>query len=261
MLKDKNRTRIIISFSLAALFVVLTLNAFWGIITDNSGLKMGALPLVFTILTLAALSDLFRLAYTLTDKTKLEEYVKQKVTESNAKIIKEFQEKEKQEEADEELIDDTEDSAKEMLPSGNFKKIDTFGRKLLVNLANELNLAQGILFLSKKNSKVFEFCAGYALTENQKAEDFKLGESLTGEAAKDQKITTINEIPAEYFNVESGLGSSKPGCLTIVPIISNDKTIAVMELATFSDMTEKNLKILEKVAALGAAKIEQIVKS
>jgi hypothetical protein len=45
----------------------------------------------------------------------------------------------------------------------------------------------------------------------------------------------------------SGLGKGEPKYIIIIPVVSNDKSVAVVELALFNHLNSKQITILEKI--------------
>ncbi|MEA2042794.1 MAG: GAF domain-containing protein [Bacteroidota bacterium] len=124
-----------------------------------------------------------------------------------------------------------------------FGKIPTRGATdtahlILTRFAEELNIVQGIFFLKQENSDRFSSIANYAYYAVEPPKDFTYGEGISGQAAKEKRMLNITNVPPEYITVLSGLGSSSPNNLLILPIIKNDKTIAVLEVASFSKFPE-----------------------
>ena len=54
----------------------------------------------------------------------------------------------------------------------------------------------------------------------------------------------ISELPDKYLTVLSGLGSSSPNHLIIFPILFKNKSIGVIEIATFKKIDNHNEEIL-----------------
>lgn len=260
MLEEKNRKKIFITFVVGVIFILATLAVRWNAYSDSKE-KLGALPLIYTIISIASISYLFRLAYILSDTKAFNNYLDLKVSEARAELLEEIRNEEEKKKNKETEVDDVPEIAKKLIPSGNFKNIDTIAKKILVNLANEMNLVQGVFYVVDDNAENYNFCVGYALESNNTVESFKLGENLSGEAAKTQEIMVVNEIPENYFMIESGLGKAEPGHLCIVPIVSDKETIAVIELASFTKLGDKNFRILEQAGELISKKIKQIVKA
>jgi hypothetical protein len=105
------------------------------------------------------------------------------------------------------------------------------GMQLLKNLASELEIMSGILYIRGKND--FNAVATYALATSEEPYSFIEGEGLTGQAAANQQIMVLTHIPEEHREVYSGLGKSEPSYLAIVPLVFQDKTIAVLECSGF----------------------------
>jgi hypothetical protein len=101
------------------------------------------------------------------------------------------------------------------------------GEGLLKNLARELELMSGILYVRKRSK--FEAAATYALASPSEPYSFKEGEGLTGQVAKNRQIMVLTRLPEEYLEVYSGLGKAAPAYLAIVPLVQGERTVAVLE--------------------------------
>ena len=105
------------------------------------------------------------------------------------------------------------------------------GDQWLKNLARELEIMSGILYLRKGSS--FEMAAGYALAGSEKPYVFKEGEGLSGQVAKTRQIRILTGLPEGFKEVYSGLGKAEPKYLAIVPLVSNDRTVAILECSGY----------------------------
>lgn len=115
----------------------------------------------------------------------------------------------------------------------NIKELSEY---ILINLAKKLNSVQGILYVREKNSDFFSSFAKYALYGEKK--DFKEGNGINGQVAINKKLKIITDIPEDYISVVSGLGSASPNNLLVMPFVFNNKTIALIELASFKKFPE-----------------------
>ena len=61
---------------------------------------------------------------------------------------------------------------------------------------------------------------------------FKLGEALVGQAALEGKSILISDAPPDYVKVTSGLGEALPVNIVVMPILFEEKVLAVVELAS-----------------------------
>ncbi len=130
-----------------------------------------------------------------------------------------------------------------------------YAEKLLGNIAKEFQIVQGIFYLRQSDSNRFTMTGNYAYyTENEIAE-FEIGDGLSGQVAKNKTLLNIDDIPEDYIKIISGLGSGTPKHLIIFPIIYNDDTIAVFELASFIQLDKQVEDILQVLSDKTAKKI------
>jgi len=72
---------------------------------------------------------------------------------------------------------------------------------------------------------------GYALDLMcAKKQEYSIGQGLIGQCAKDREIIVIKNVPQNYMQVESGLGSARPLEIILVPLIYNNNIYGVVEL-------------------------------
>lgn len=105
------------------------------------------------------------------------------------------------------------------------------GQEILNNLAHELEIMSGVIYIREK--KVFRSVATYALASNTEPYSFEEGEGLTGQAAANQQILVLTNLPEGHREVYSGLGKSEPAYLAIVPLLHKNRTIAVLECSGY----------------------------
>jgi hypothetical protein len=109
--------------------------------------------------------------------------------------------------------------------------LEEIGKGLLKNLARELEIMSGIFYVEKKGS--FEAVSTYALVASTKPYEFKYGEGLSGQAARNQQLMVLSSLPEGHLEVYSGLGKALPSYLAIVPLIHKGKTVAVIECSGY----------------------------
>ncbi|MGD9992149.1 MAG: GAF domain-containing protein [Salinivirgaceae bacterium] len=119
---------------------------------------------------------------------------------------------------------------------GQFNDLATFGERLLVGISKQIEIVVGMVYVLNDTSKKYAPIASYAYYSDSTPPEFEEGDGLIGQVVKDKKAMFINELPAGYVNVISGLGSHKPSYLAIIPVIDANKVIGVVELATFKSI-------------------------
>lgn len=122
----------------------------------------------------------------------------------------------------------------------NINSLEEYCNKLFTTIAERFEIAQGIFYtidLNTENEKVLNFAGGYAYFHRED-NSLKIGEGLAGQVAKAQRIINIKNIPDGYIKIVSGLGESTPTNLLICPIISENTSIAILELASFKEFSK-----------------------
>ncbi|AKN74556.1 histidine kinase [Streptomyces sp. PBH53] len=79
------------------------------------------------------------------------------------------------------------------------------------------------------------------------ARRFRLGESLVGQAARSRRVIAADGVPGDYVTISSGLGSTAPGSLIVLPIVVDDQVLGVIELASFTAFTPVHRDFLEQL--------------
>lgn len=138
-------------------------------------------------------------------------------------------------ENEEELLD-VEYYIKKVLPKVDSKlNLEKYTEKLLSNIAKEFDIVQGLFFVKDREKDIYHITGKYAYFGDEEPESFTLGETLSGQVAKNKVALNLKDIPDNYITILSGLGSSSPNHLIIIPIVVEDKAIAIIELASFKD--------------------------
>jgi len=128
-----------------------------------------------------------------------------------------------------------------------FESLEKFSERILTAIAKELNAAQGLFFI--KEAETFKLQGRYAYFSEVLPRDFAEGEGLSGQVAKDQTVLNITDIPADYITIVSGLGSGQPRSVMIIPAIHNGASIGVIELASFQNFSEEEVKLLSQITS------------
>lgn len=74
-----------------------------------------------------------------------------------------------------------------------------------------------------------------------------LGDGLVGVCALEKNTLYITDVPPDYMAIESGLGDSRPKCLLMVPLKSEDTILGVIELASFNLLKPHEIQFVEKL--------------
>lgn len=138
--------------------------------------------------------------------------------------------------------------------------IKSLAELLLQNFARDFFIVQGIFYIKNKKNKKFQSTANYAFYSENEIKEFEEGDGITGQAALNKDIQIITDISEGYIKVLSGLGSSSPSNLLIIPFVFNNETIAIAELAAFENFPKNIKEIYSKINKPLSEKINSLNK-
>ena len=214
---------------------------------ENPDISLSALYLLIGLIALIGIINLFQILSLTTEKVFKDEYTKKTYLSDIYNLEEEGSKKQKEETEEEIDIDPIE---AKILPR-NSDKLDLkeFCEKTLINLAKEFDIVQGLFYIREKDSNNFTICNKYAYYGEEEPIDFEIGKTLPGQTAKNQRVLNVPKIPENYVTILSGLGSSSPNSLLMVPVINENKTIGLIELASFKNYDKKTEKIFNELAS------------
>ncbi|GAA3443463.1 HAMP domain-containing protein [Planomonospora venezuelensis] len=67
---------------------------------------------------------------------------------------------------------------------------------------------------------------------------FATGQGIVGQAAMEGKRIILRNVPARYLTVDTGLSTSVPAQIVVLPVLFEDQVLGVLELASFEEFSE-----------------------
>lgn len=127
------------------------------------------------------------------------------------------------------------------------QEIERLSANIITKIGDYIDAAIGALFLVDNKKNILYLTGAYAYQSKTKSQ-IKFGEGLIGQAALEKKSKLLSNIPKDYIKVNSALGNSSPNYLFLVPIIFENKTIAVAELGFLTEPQENKLQLISNIA-------------
>lgn len=127
------------------------------------------------------------------------------------------------------------------------QEIEELSANIISKIGNYMEARIGALFLVDDKKKNLYLSGSYAYT-GKTNQAIKLGEGLIGQIALEKTSKLINEVPEDYIKIKSALGNTKPRYLFLVPIVFENRTIAVAELGFIIKPQENKLKLISNIA-------------
>ena len=131
------------------------------------------------------------------------------------------------------------------------KDLLTVGKLILSELAPVVSAQTGIFYLmdTDQPDPELRMLASYAFTERKNLSSrYRLGEGLVGQAALEKQPILLTNVPGDYIQIGSGLGSAPPVNIMVLPIVFEGKVKAVIELASFERFNSTHEAFLVQLA-------------
>jgi GAF domain-containing protein len=130
--------------------------------------------------------------------------------------------------------------------------IHQLGDKIIAALVAYTRSNQGGLYLMNdddSNNKFLELISLFAFDIRKfETQKIKPGEGILGQTFLEKETTYLKEMPQEYIRITSGLGGANPKSLLIVPLKIDQTVYGVIELASFHEYLEHEIKFVEKLS-------------
>ncbi len=135
--------------------------------------------------------------------------------------------------------------------------LNEFGDRLTAGLVPVLGGGVAGFYTLEVESNRLSRVAAYGLAESTDTQpSFGLGEGLVGQCAKEQKPITLNDVPANYCRITSGLGCAPPQQITGWPLLSRRTLLGVFEFASFRSITTSENALLDEILKVAVMSLE-----
>lgn len=144
----------------------------------------------------------------------------------------------------------------------NQPDLDKLCNELVSFVVKYVKANQGGLFLTNtddSNDVFLELTAAYAF-ERKKfiRKRVEIGQGLLGQAYLEKRYVYLKEIPKNYVSITSGLGTANPSALLIVPLKVNEDILGVIELASFHEFSDFEIRFIETMGENIASTLQGI---
>ena len=131
------------------------------------------------------------------------------------------------------------------------RDLTSVGRMLLSELAPLVGAQQGVLYqtVTEESEELVLLSAFADNGTGGHSERAALGEGLIGQCAAEKRRMLITDIPPSAMPIRSGLFTSVPRNIIVLPVLFEDRVKAVIELATLNSFTASHLAFLEQLTA------------
>jgi two-component system chemotaxis sensor kinase CheA len=134
---------------------------------------------------------------------------------------------------------------------------------ILSEIMPQIGASFGVIYIKMggDDATQLERMASYASIDAElmvQKQTISFGEGLIGQCALEQRIIEISEMPPEYFQIQSALGTMTPRYILIMPLLLGTKVKGVMEIASHHKLTPIQLEFLTEMSTLMAIHVNKI---
>ncbi|WP_258166434.1 CHASE3 domain-containing protein [Paenibacillus sp. PCH8] len=143
----------------------------------------------------------------------------------------------------------------------NPTNLEGLSRLFLNELAILLEVPYSVLYYWKDNRllRVAAYAADGEKERSLGKVSLAPGEGLVGQSAVEKRVLRMNDLPQNYIRISSGLGHASATSLTVVPVLFEGRTIAVIELASMKPLQEKDMKLIHELTDIFGVSLHSTV--
>jgi CheY-like chemotaxis protein/CHASE3 domain sensor protein/putative methionine-R-sulfoxide reductase with GAF domain len=134
------------------------------------------------------------------------------------------------------------------------QRLQELGSRVLTFLAEHLDAQVGAVYVFERHDALRRI-AGYAIAPEQAADTLRPGDGLLGQAAQENRVIHVRDVPEGYLRVASSLGSSNPREIIVAPATTDGVVQAVVELGFFRTVQPSDMELLRRVSEVLAVAV------
>ncbi|MET0609638.1 MAG: response regulator [Pseudomonas caspiana] len=135
--------------------------------------------------------------------------------------------------------------------------LNNLGTNVLQFFAQYLGSVVAAIYVRQEHGGLKRVASyGFSREQEQHEQSIYSGEGVIGQAAQQDKIIRLDEVPSNYFKVSSGLGEGDPRSILVVPTSNDDQVNGVIELGFLRPLTERDVEFMELIAENVGTSIE-----
>jgi len=130
------------------------------------------------------------------------------------------------------------------------KTLDKVASLIMSKLPPVVAAHHGTFYLAERDGKEISLnlYASYAYKERKNISNrFRIGEGVVGQCALEKQRILISQVPDNYIKITSSLGEATPMNIVVLPVLFEEEVMAVIELASFQNLSDINLLFLEQL--------------
>ncbi|WP_426198970.1 response regulator [Pseudomonas sp. DC3200b2] len=127
--------------------------------------------------------------------------------------------------------------------------VQALGNNVLRFFSQYLGAVVGALYVRDEQSNLRRV-ATYGFSREQEGRDHVIrgAEGIVGQVSQQARLHRLDDVPADYFKVSSGLGEGLPRSVVVAPALNDGQVNAVLELGFLRPLGERDIAFLELIS-------------
>ena len=135
--------------------------------------------------------------------------------------------------------------------------LSLLGRNILHFCAQYLGSAVAAIYVREDHGGLKRIATyGFSREQEEREQQIYSEEGIVGQVAQQARLIRLDEVPGDYFKVNSGLGDGLPRSVLVVPTSDDDRVNGVIELGFLRPLTDRDIELLELIAGNIGTSIE-----
>jgi len=135
------------------------------------------------------------------------------------------------------------------------RDLGTVSRLIMSELTPLVGAQYGAFYISATKAEphsddntVYTLLAGYGYRRRRGVpSNWRVGEGMVGQAALEKRTIVLTDVPADSVRVVSGLVDAATATAVFLPVLFEERVLAVIELASFRPLGDVNQSFLEQI--------------
>ncbi|KJV26571.1 response regulator [Luteibacter yeojuensis] len=137
-----------------------------------------------------------------------------------------------------------------------------FADALVTELVTSLKAGVGVFYMYREDTQRLELAGSYGFRQRRHVTaEYALGEGLVGQAAATRQTIVLQDVPDDYTRIHSGTGEASPTSVVLVPVVSRDALLGVIEIASFQHLTALQERLLDELMPIVALSLENLARA
>lgn len=129
-------------------------------------------------------------------------------------------------------------------------------------VSRSIDASAGAFYLFDKGASTCTLSSSFALAEGKHfSRDFGKGEGIVGQVASEKKAIYLDNITCADTCIKTAMFSMAPRCIYAVPLVFNDKVLAVLEVALIEPLSDVKKQFIDETAIVISSLLKNVIQS